>query len=68
MAVTLVHCGVGGEEVDVFAAFGIPDEGAGCAGEYDGERVVVVSCEFIFGGDGGVCRWSMVSGCCRGVA
>lgn len=56
----LVDGGVGGEEVEIVATFGIPDGGSLGAGKDDGEWVVVVSGIVVLGGDSGVCGGDMV--------
>lgn len=60
VAVALVDGGVGGEEVEVLFAFGVPDGAAGGFGEDDGERVVVVCGVGCFGRHGLLRRGGMV--------
>lgn len=52
VAVALVNGRVGGQEVHVLAALGVPDVDALSAGKDDGERRVVVSSELVLGGNG----------------
>lgn len=59
----LVDGAVGRQEVQVLAAFGIPDIDALGLGEDDGERRVVVSRKLVLGGDGGIGGRSVEAGC-----
>lgn len=52
VAVALVDGRVGGEEVHVLAALGVPDVDALGLGEDDGERMVVVGGILVLGGNG----------------
>lgn len=56
VAMALVDSAVGGEEVNVMLAFGIPDIDTLSAGEDDRERMVVVGSELVLGGDRGLGR------------
>ena len=42
MAVPLIHCGIGGEEVEILLPVGIPYENALAALQHHGQRMVVV--------------------------
>lgn len=55
VAVALVDSTVGGEEIDVVLALGVPDVDARGLGEDDGERVVVVCSKFVLRLDGALC-------------
>lgn len=52
VAVALVDGAVGGQEVEVLAALGVPDVDALGAGEDDGQRVVVVGGVLVLGRNG----------------
>lgn len=54
VAVALVDGAVGGQEVEVLLALGIPDVDALGLGEDYGQRVVVVGSELVLGGDGSI--------------
>ncbi len=60
VAVTLVDGAVGGQEVEVVLALGVPDVDALGAGEDDGQRVVVVGGELVLGGNGASGRGRVV--------
>lgn len=62
VAMALVDGGVGGQEVEIVIAFGIPDGGAFATGEDDGERMVVVGSEVMLLLDGLVGRGGVVAG------
>lgn len=62
VAVTLVHSGVGGEEVKVVTTFGVPDRSTLSPGKDNRERVVVVGSIFMLNLDSLSRRGSMVVG------
>lgn len=62
VAMALVDGAVGGEEVEVVAALGIPDVDALGTGKNDGQRVVVVGGVLVLGGDGAVGGGGVVAG------
>lgn len=62
VAVTLVHSGVGGEEVKVVTAFRVPDRSTLSPGKDHRKRVVVVGSIFLLGFNGLSRRGSMIVG------
>ena len=60
VAVALVDGAVGGQEVEVVLALGVPDMDPLGAREHDGEWVVVVGGELVLGGDGTLGRRRVV--------
>ena len=48
MAMSLIHCLIGGQKIEIAFAFTIPHEGTFSFGQDNGQRMVVVRAVFVF--------------------